>query len=155
MDLLWTLLIVCAAISGVLLGVLWWGARLKGQGDDELDQIDAQIKAQTRRHGPPQARSRRTPAPVPDLVSLQEGWKYREDTDPDLGPLPGLGIQNDGTPTAPSGPRHGVQFSGLRHLLLDEPTVSPEDSAPFFDQDTEIPADDTATFEDVSDPGVS
>lgn len=148
MDLVWIALIGVILLIAVVLAISLGRSRWQSRRDRELDVLERRVAANRRKQGPPKPPSRRTPAPVPDLVSVQEGWRYREDTDPDLGPLPGLGVQTDGTPTAPTGPRAGVQFHNFRHLL-DQPTVTPTDTVP--DDRT---VDDT-TGQDTTGDGVS
>jgi len=121
-DLIWFAFIAACALAGIGLTLLWIRAREGSDEDLDLDQIERSLKQHKRQQerGPDGAPRRspstyRPPPPTPDLISIQEAWRAgdrsNDDEDElDVPYLDGLGRQDRGTPTAPSGPRQGWQL---------------------------------------------
>jgi len=78
-----TLVIVCSALAGIVLSLLW--LRYEGSAD-EFDELERTAKRRRRRRGPVEEAMASPPPPTPDLVAIQEMWKAsvdESDEDPD------------------------------------------------------------------------
>ena len=111
MDALWPAFIVVCALAGIGLAILW--IRVQRRPEKQLERLEQRARElqrrQRRRSGPPTGPLPTPPPPTPDLVSVQEAWRDRADTEESVPRVVSLGIQTADDPTTPRRALPGMQ----------------------------------------------
>ena len=111
MDALWPAFIVVCALAGIGLAILW--IRVQRRPEKQLERLEQRARElqrrQRHRSGAPTGPGQSPPPPTPDLVSVQEAWRDRADTDEVDRQLIGLGPQTHDDPSTPRKALPGMQ----------------------------------------------
>jgi hypothetical protein len=110
-DALWPAFIVVCALAGIGLAVAW--IRVQRRPEQQLERLEQrarELRRRQRKSGPPTGPGASPPPPTPDLVSVQEAWQHRADSEEHPpSRVVGLGPQTADDPTTPRKALPGMQ----------------------------------------------